>query len=340
VRRELIVTLFTEAYADSTPIFSIYLVVMMTQVALTSSIMRSIADFRYFRLKFSLAQIPLAFVALYAGIQLGGMIGAITAAVCLHVFDVAVCVAAICRKLGVKRKDLGLLAPVVNVAPAVIVAMITSSAVKTLIATSYPIVTIGACAIVFAFIYLVGALLFGALTPEDKEAVYKRAQFLIRKIKSLRIPRPAATPQTPRLNQSYPPRPVDSPNPLIRRPLLIRDHNDFTAECKARAVLQLLEDSGSAPRICHELDIDVGLLLEWKAQFTKQAGSIFEKERADAGASERIAELERMVGRLKKELESERIAELERLVGRLMLELEESKREPAILGAHARRNGI
>src|SRR5262249_13172023 len=101
VRRELIVTLFTEAYADSAPIFSIYLIAMLTQVVLTSSIMRSIADFRYFRLKFNLAQIPLACVALYAGIQLGGLVGAVTAAVCLNVFDVAVCIGAICRKLGV-----------------------------------------------------------------------------------------------------------------------------------------------------------------------------------------------------------------------------------------------
>jgi hypothetical protein len=66
---------------------------------------------------------------------------------------------------------------------------------------------------------------------------------------------------------------------------------------------------------------------------------IFEKESATASANERIAELERMVGRLKRELESERIAELERLVGRLVLELEKSKRDPAILGAPVRRNG-
>ena len=71
----------------------------------------------------------------------------------------------------------------------------------------------------------------------------------------------------------------------------------------------------------------------------KQASSIFEKEPADASANERVVELERMVGRLKRELESERIAELERLVGRLMLELEESKKAPAILSASAHRNG-
>ena len=339
VRREMIVTLFTEAYADSTPIFSIYLIVMMTQVALTSSIMRSIADFRYFRLKFSLAQIPLACVALYTGIQLGGLLGAITAAVCLHVFDVAVCLAAICRKLGVKRKDLGQLAPVANAAMAVIVAMIVSSAVKTMVAPAHPIVILGVCAVVFAFIYLVGALLFGALTPGDKDAIYKWAQRLSRKFTSLKLPKPAAAPETTRLNQWRLHRPVSPARPLKRRLPLIGNHHDITAECKARAVLQVLQDAGSAARISRELQIDEGLLSDWKEQFMKQASSIFEKEQANAGSNERIAELERLVGRLRKELESERIAELERLVGRLVLELEESNRAPAILRAPALRNG-
>src|SRR5262247_1294972 len=127
VRSELIVTLFTEAYADSAPIFSIYLVILLTQVALTSSVMRSITDFRRFRLKFNLVQIPLACVALYAGIKLGGLVGAVTAAVCLNVFDVAVCVVAICRKLGVKRKDLKQLAPIATAAPAIVRAMVATA---------------------------------------------------------------------------------------------------------------------------------------------------------------------------------------------------------------------
>ncbi|HEX2489824.1 MAG TPA: lipopolysaccharide biosynthesis protein, partial [Blastocatellia bacterium] len=181
VRRELVVTLFTEEYADSAQIFAIYLVALLTQVVLTSSIMRSIADFRYFRLKFNLAQIPLACVALYAGIKLGGLEGAAVATACLSVFDVAVGVTVICRKLGVKRKDLRQLAPVANAVPAIIVAMIASSAVRTLIAPAHSIIILAACAIVFAFIYIVGALLFGALTPEDQDAINKQARRLGRK---------------------------------------------------------------------------------------------------------------------------------------------------------------
>src|SRR5262245_5428782 len=366
VRRELIVTLFTEAYADSASIFAVYLIVMLTQMVLTSSIMRSIADFRYFRLKFNLAQIPLACVALYIGVKFGGLVGAAAATACLSVFDVAVGVAAICRKLGVKRKDLRQLAPVANAAPAIVVAMIASSAVRTLITPAHSIIILGACSIIFAFIYIVGALLFGALTPEDKDAIYKQAQRLSRKFISEQISKPAriedqgssdcglriadcgliagalsrARDVAIRAGFSEP----INPQSAIRNPQSEDSRSsipDFTPECKARAVLQVLQDPGSVARICGELRIDESLLSNWKEQFTKHAGSVFEIEQAAAAvdANERVAELERLVGRLRRELESERIAELERLVGRLVLELEESKREPAILGAPVRRNG-
>jgi O-antigen/teichoic acid export membrane protein/transposase-like protein len=340
VRRELIVTLFTEAYADSAPIFSIYLISMLTQVVLTSSIMRSIADFRYFHLKFNIAQIPLACVALYAGVRLGGLVGAVTAAVCLNVFYVAVCVAAICRKLGVKRNDIRQIAPVAHAAPAVIVAMIVSSAVKTLIAPAHSIIILGVCAIVFTFIYIVGALLFEALTPEDKDAIYKQARRLSRKISSFKTTKPVAAPEPQGLHQAHPSAPASPVSPLRRSPQLIGNHQDFTPEFKARAVLQVLQDAGSAARICRELQIDESLLSDWKERFIGHASSVFEIGIADAAANERIAELERLVGRLRRELESERIAELERLVGRLMLELEESKGASAILSAAAHRNGM
>jgi O-antigen/teichoic acid export membrane protein/transposase-like protein len=348
VRRELIVTLFTEAYADSAQVFAVYLIVVMTQMVLTSSIMRSIADFRYFRLKFNLAQIPLACVALYTGIKLGGLLGAAVATACLSVFDVAVGVTAICRKLGVKRKDLRQLAPVANAAPAIVVAMIASSAVRTLITPEHSIITLGACSIIFAFIYIVGALLFGALTPEDKDAIYKQAQRLIRKFTSEENSKPARIEDRgSRIEDSV----IADKATLDLRPSILDPQSsipDFTPECKARAVLQVLQDPGSVARICGELRIDESLLSNWKEQFTKQASSVFEMERAAAAneqsaaavdADQRVAELERLVGRLRRELESERIAELERLVGRLVLELEESKREPAILGAPVRRNG-
>jgi O-antigen/teichoic acid export membrane protein/transposase-like protein len=325
VRRELIVTLFTETYADSAQVFSIYLAVLLTQTALTSPIMLSVADFRRHRFKFNLAQIPLACAALYIGVKFGGVVGVCVAAVCLNSFEVAVSVIAIYRKFGVKRIDLKQLAPLAGVAPAVVMAMIASSALRILIATSHPIIIIGACAIVFAFIYAIAAFLFGAYPPEDQDAIYKQAQRLIRKLTSVEIPRPAAEPEPQKSGQLYLRAPFN-PHTQAR---------DFSPDCKARAVLQVLQDAGSAARIRRELQIDESLLSDWKEQFIKHASSIFEKEPAEATDNGRIAELERLVGRLRLELEGERVPELERLVGRLILELEESRREPAAMAAPA-----
>src|SRR5262249_14416877 len=155
----------------------------------------------------------------------------------LCVFDVAVCVTAIGRKLGVKRKDLRQIAPVANAAPAIVVAMVTSSAVRSLIAPAHSIIILGACAIIFTLIYLVAALLFGAWTPEDQEAIYKHARRLSRKFRSVEAPKPTRIEDRgSRIeDRVIASKAIFDPHPSILDPPL------FTPECKARAVLQLLQ---------------------------------------------------------------------------------------------------
>jgi transposase len=100
----------------------------------------------------------------------------------------------------------------------------------------------------------------------------------------------------------------------------MRKPRDFKPELKARAVLQVLQGAKSAAQICRELQINEPLLSRWKKQFLEQAGTIFEKEPASSA-------------------DSERIAELERLVGRLTLELEVAKKVSTLLSPPTRRNG-
>ena len=345
LRYELITTLFTKAYAGSVPIFTVYLVFMLTQMVLTASIMRTIPDFRYFRLKLNLIQTPLTFVALYIGIKLAGMVGAVTATVCIHLLDVTVCVTAICIRLRVKREDLKQLAPVARTVPAVIVAMIAAYTVKTLVNFAHSIVIIGACATVFALMYLIATVVFGALTTEDKSELYKRAQrlsqrFISRMTRMNRqfISRTTQEAKTEAVSQTQTLNRAKMPRPVKRRPL-IRKSREFKPELKARAVLQVLQDTKSAAQICHELRINENLLSRWKEQFLEQASTIFEKEPASETRGERIAELERLVGRMRLELESERTAELERLVGRLTLELEAAKKVSAFPISASSRNG-
>jgi hypothetical protein len=87
-------------------------------------------------------------------------------------------VIAISIRLGVKRKDLKLLAPVTKTAPAVIVAMAPTYLVKTLLGASHSVVILAVCGIVFGVAYAITAFVFGALTQDEKNEIYNRAQEL------------------------------------------------------------------------------------------------------------------------------------------------------------------
>jgi transposase len=84
----------------------------------------------------------------------------------------------------------------------------------------------------------------------------------------------------------------------------MKKHRSFKPEQKARAVLQVLTGQKSAAQICRELQIGESLLSRWKKQFLDGANSVFENESNPAQDGERVAELERSVGRLTLELEA------------------------------------
>jgi transposase len=91
----------------------------------------------------------------------------------------------------------------------------------------------------------------------------------------------------------------------------MKKHRSFKSEQKARAVLQVLTGQKSAAQICRELQIGESLLSRWKKQFLDGASSVFEKESDSTQESERVAELERLIGRLTLELEaSKKVSQL------------------------------
>ena len=79
---------------------------------------------------------------------------------------------------------------------------------------------------------------------------------------------------------------------------------EFKPELKARVVLQVLQGSKSAAQICRELQINENLLSRWKKQFLQTAHLVFAQPTTDHPDSARVAELERLVGRLTLELEA------------------------------------
>jgi transposase len=77
----------------------------------------------------------------------------------------------------------------------------------------------------------------------------------------------------------------------------------YTAEFKAALVLELLTEQKSIAQASRENEIKDSVISRWKQEFIERSPQVFEKEKLGDEREKRIAELERMIGRLAMELE-------------------------------------
>ncbi len=77
----------------------------------------------------------------------------------------------------------------------------------------------------------------------------------------------------------------------------------FTPQFKSQVVLQLLSGERSLAELCREHQLTSQMIGTWKQQFLAGATQAFENETTSNQEQARIAELERMVGKLTMELE-------------------------------------
>jgi transposase len=77
---------------------------------------------------------------------------------------------------------------------------------------------------------------------------------------------------------------------------------DYTPQFKFQLVLKLLTGEKRAAQICREHQVSETSLSRWRQQFLDNGAKAFESESGSSIEQERIAELERMVGRLTMEL--------------------------------------
>jgi len=94
----------------------------------------------------------------------------------------------------------------------------------------------------------------------------------------------------------------------------------FTAEFKAQVVLDLVSGAKSAGELCRQHQLNPHLLARWKTEFLERAPLLFQQEAMQSQ-------------------EQERIAELERVVGRLTMQLEIAQKASALLSSQPNRNG-
>lgn len=93
----------------------------------------------------------------------------------------------------------------------------------------------------------------------------------------------------------------------------------FTPEFKAQVVLEVLTGTKSPTQVCREYGLKDSLLCRWKQAFLAGAPRLFAPQDHDACQA--------------------RMAELERLVGRLTLELEIAKKASLLLSSRRHGNG-
>ena len=84
---------------------------------------------------------------------------------------------------------------------------------------------------------------------------------------------------------------------------MARTRRIFTAEFKAKVVLEIISGNKSMEEACREYSLKADLLSHWKAQFLENASKVFETASDADPQQARIAELERLAGKQSLEME-------------------------------------
>lgn len=92
-------------------------------------------------------------------------------------------------------------------------------------------------------------------------------------------------------------------------------HKQYNADLKTKVVLEVLKGQQSLAHICRAYEVSADLACHWRDVFLERVPQVFADPRTSGKAS----------------LEQERIAELERMVGRLTMELDASKKASQLL---------
>jgi transposase-like protein len=82
-----------------------------------------------------------------------------------------------------------------------------------------------------------------------------------------------------------------------------KPHRSYTAEFKVRVVLELISGKKSLSDASREYGIKDSVISRWRQEFIERAPQIFEQPGEKDGQAERIAELERALGRVTLQLE-------------------------------------
>ncbi len=85
----------------------------------------------------------------------------------------------------------------------------------------------------------------------------------------------------------------------------MKNRREHTAEFKTQVVLEMLSGEKSVAQMSREYQLKDSLLYRWKTEFLERAPQVFAPavDKVEREQAARVAELERLVGRLTLELE-------------------------------------
>lgn len=78
----------------------------------------------------------------------------------------------------------------------------------------------------------------------------------------------------------------------------MKQRRQFTPEFKAKIVLDILTGEQAPAEVCRKHSLSPNLPGLWKAAFLERAWTVFQGDQRHDGQEARIAELERVLGRL------------------------------------------
>lgn len=84
---------------------------------------------------------------------------------------------------------------------------------------------------------------------------------------------------------------------------MARIRRNFSAEFKAKVILEIISGSKNAAEVCREYNLKPDLVSHWKNQFVANAAQVFENGAEVDPQQARIQALERLAGKLSLELE-------------------------------------
>jgi len=178
LRHDFFAFLFPRAYAGASSIFAIYLLCVLMTMPQTEPILRAFADLKYFRLKIYIFLLPLSFMALFAGVKIGGLIGVIVVTVIVQALDLSITLRFISRRIGFTGGDLKALTPMPWTALAGLLAGAAIYCARGFMSRILPDEIIAVtrmfaafnlmiCGVLYLVIYLISAFALGAITESE-----------------------------------------------------------------------------------------------------------------------------------------------------------------------------